>query len=105
VTLVWQTIEPPERDLTGFVQLLAADGRLVAQAPDRPPATRPTRAWLPGEVVSSIYTLTLPADLAPGTYQVIAGLYDAQTAGMPRLRLVPDGGDHAILGSIVIPPS
>jgi hypothetical protein len=105
VTLVWQTIEPPERDLTGFVQLLAADGRLVAQAPDRPPATRPTRAWLPGEVVSSTYTLTLPTDLAPGTYQVIAGLYDAQTAGMPRLRLVSDGGDHATLGSIVIPRS
>lgn len=105
VTLIWQTIDPPERDLTGFVQLLAADGRLVAQASDRPPATRPTSAWLPGEVVSSTYALTLPADLAPGTYRVIAGLYDAQAPGMPRLRLVPDGDDHALLGSIEIPPS
>ncbi len=103
VTLIWQTIDPPESDLTAFVQLLDASGRLVAQAPDMPPADRPTSAWLPGEVVSSTYTLTLPADLAPGTYQVIAGLYDAQAAGMPRLRLVPGGAGHAVVGELAIP--
>lgn len=104
VTVVWQTSATPAHDLTGFVQLLDANGRLVAQAADRPPAARPTSAWLPGEVVSSTYTLTLPSDLAPGAYRVIGGLYDAQAAGMPRVRLVPEGTDHAVLGEIDIPP-
>ncbi len=103
VTVVWQTLKPPARDLTGFVQLLDASGRLVAQAADRPPAARPTTGWLPGEVVSSTYTLALPGDLAPGRYQVIAGLYDPQAAGMPRLRVVPGGNDHVVLGELTIP--
>lgn len=102
VTLVWQTLATPARDLTGFVQLLDGEGRLVTQAPDRPPGERPTSAWLPGEVVSSTQSLSLPPDLTPGTYRLIAGVYDAQAIGSPRVRLVPDGTDHVALGEVVV---
>ena len=102
VTLVWQTLATPARDLTGFVQLLDGEGRLVTQAPDRPPGERPTSAWLPGEVVSSTQSLSLPPDLTPGTYRLIAGVYDARAAGLPRVRVVPDGTDHVALGEVVV---
>lgn len=90
VELVWQAIQQPEKDYTGFVQVLNAQGQLVAQQ-DHPltnnflPATR----WQPGLTVTDTYQIVLPADLAPGVYQVIVGLYDAATG--VRLPLLSDG--------------
>lgn len=92
VTLVWQAIQQPEKDYTGFVQLLNPQGRLVAQQ-DHPltnnflPATR----WQPGLTVADTYQLVLPVDLSPGSYSVIVGLYDAATG--IRLPLRSAGGD------------
>ena len=45
--------------------------------------------------------LQIPLDAAPGTYQLIAGLYNPQEEGGPRLRS-PDGSDFVELGKVMI---
>jgi uncharacterized membrane protein len=102
VTLAWQALASPAADVGSFVQLLGADGLLRAQA-NRPPGDRPTRAWMPGEVVVTAYSLDLPADLPSGEYRVIAGLYDPDRPGLPRLRVQPGGQDVVDLARISLP--
>jgi hypothetical protein len=77
VSVIWQAVGSlASWDLTGFVHLLAEDGRVVAQEDHIPQrGLRPTRGWLEGEVVSDRYDLQLPASLQPGVYQLEIGLY------------------------------
>lgn len=98
--LVWQAVQPVAGRYTAFVHLLDPAGQLVAQS-DRPPlgGFYPTDAWLAGFPVADSYALTLPADLAPGTYRAVAGLYDPTTG--QRLPLA-DGGDAVELGALEI---
>ncbi len=93
-TLYWQTDEPITRSLTVFLHFIAADGTIVAQR-DQIPAggARPTTGWATGEVVTDSYGLRLPDDLAPGSYRLRIGWYDARTG--ERVRLV-GGGDFWI---------
>ncbi len=99
VTVGWQVVVPMETSYTGFVHLLDQDGQIVAQDDHVPQqGRRPTNAWLSGEVVEDNYELRLPADLAPGRYRLVVGLYDANTAGLPRL-----GAAEA--GEITVQPS
>ncbi|GAP63615.1 hypothetical protein ARMA_2038 [Ardenticatena maritima] len=100
ITLAWRADAPLARDYTFFVQLLNADGVLVAQN-DRQPegGFYPTTAWDVGEVVQDTYRLTIPADAPPGTYRLIAGAYWWQTG--ERLRL-PDGSDAVLLGTVEV---
>lgn len=46
--------------------------------------TRPTGGWAVGEVITDRHVLKLPADIAPGTYLLIAALYNPAIAGQPR---------------------
>ena len=88
-----------------FVQLLDQDGRLRAQV-DRPPVAgfRPTSAWEPGELIRDNYGLALPADLPPGDYQLITGLYLPAT--MERLVVSTTAGaqldDYVLLDIITV---
>lgn len=93
VTLQWRATGPTEVPLTVFTQLLDRSGRLVAQH-DGPPAEglRPTHDWRPGEVITDQHVISLPADLPPGTYRLIVGLYDTQTGQ----RVPAPGPDNAI---------
>jgi len=102
VTLAWQALASPAADLGSFVQLLDANGRLRSQV-NQPPGDLPTRAWLPGEVVVTTYDLDLPTDLPSGEYRLIAGLYDPDRAGLPRLRVQPSGQDVVDLAHISLP--
>jgi hypothetical protein len=78
------------------VQLLNETGQVVAQVDAQPQAgTAPTLTWLPGEILSDPYTLTLPPTLPPGTYRLIAGLYDATTGA--RLPLAGQDTDFVSL--------
>lgn len=82
LTLYWQMTGPatPTTSFTVFVHLISPDGKMWAQV-DHPPVygSYPTTRWQPGEVITDPYTLMLPADLPPGTYQVRVGLYDPTT--------------------------
>lgn len=80
VSLWLRSAAPGGRDLTVFVHVLDASGRLVAQH-DAPPRAgmAPTSTWQPGEVVRDRHVVALPSSLAPGRYTLTAGLYDAET--------------------------
>ncbi|MDH7486123.1 MAG: glycosyltransferase family 39 protein [Anaerolineae bacterium] len=103
VTVTWQAVgDLASWDLTGFVHLLGSDGRVVAQEDHVPQrGQRPTRGWLPGEVVSDRYDLSLPAGLPPGLYGLEIGLYldDGR-----RLRVTApqawQGRDSVLVGEI-----
>ena len=104
VTVVWQASRQPEKDYTGFVQVLNAAGQLVAQQ-DHPLTNNflPATVWQPGLTVTDTYQIALPAALVPGTYRVIVGLYDAATG--VRLPLVVDGaaaGDAFTVSELTI---
>ena len=95
VNLAWQgeTIE-----LTGsekvFVQLLNSAGQLVAQ--DDRPFSYPNAT--PNATIEhqTTYGILLPTTLSPGTYRLIAGLYDPAVPGSPRL-LTNAGADFVDL--------
>jgi hypothetical protein len=93
VTLFWQAVAEMQTDYTVFVQLLNSSGQVAAQI-DAPPlaGAAPTTTWLPGEILTDAYSLTLPADLPPGNYHLITGLYNAVTAE----RLPITGGDNFV---------
>ena len=96
--LTWVTDAAPG-DLRGFMQLISSsDGGLVAQQDGIPGGGyAPSTGWTPGELVADRRGLTLPADLAPGDYTLIAGLYDAATGQ----RLPVTGPDDAAAGDFV----
>jgi hypothetical protein len=100
VTLYWQAEVEMDTDYTVFVQLLDSAGRVVAQV-DLPPlaGAAPTTTWLPGEILTDPYTLTLPAGLPPGDYRLITGLYHAATG--ERLPLA-SGGNFVELSAITV---
>lgn len=91
IRLGWRTNAAVPRDYTGFVQLLAPDGSLIAQS-DRPPENGfyPTSAWAIDDPVVETHTLTLPDTLPAGTYRLLIGWYHLESG--ERLRLT-DGSD------------
>lgn len=96
MTLFWQPDELIESSYKVFVQLLDDNGRIVTQQ-DQIPASgaRPTTGWVPGEFVQDDYALVLPPDVTPGQYQLITGLYNAETG--ERLPLTDGSGDAITL--------
>jgi len=76
LTLYWQAKEPIGDDLKVFVHLLDSDGALRVQEDVRPRYGRfPTYLWMPGLVIVDRHQVSLPSDLAPGTYSLGVGLY------------------------------
>ena len=77
VRLVWSASVQPQHDYTIFVHLVNESGVPLAQN-DRQPLDGfyPTSAWALGVQVAETYQLALPADLAPGRYRLVTGLYD-----------------------------
>jgi hypothetical protein len=91
--LRWEAQVPLDRDYMVFVHLVEAgrDGAPLSQGDGPPVGGRwPTYLWLPGVAVDDVHRLPLPADLGPGAYDLLAGLYDPATG--TRLPLA-SGGD------------
>jgi hypothetical protein len=85
-------------DLRWFVQLLSPEGPPLALLDTAPmDGYVPFSALPAGEELIERAALQIPADLAPGDYLLIAGLYNPASAGGERLR-APDGSDYVILG-------
>ncbi len=81
VTLIWQA-ESSEIgvDYVVFVQLLDADGQLIAQSDSMPAqGQRPTTGWREGEYILDTHQLTFNAQAASGKATLIIGLYDPLT--------------------------
>lgn len=84
LTLYWLAEDVPQENYLVFLHLVGEEGDIVAQA-DRIPVEwrRPTRGWRAGEVLTDPYTLQLPRDVSPGTYDVWAGLFDPDSGRRP----------------------
>ncbi len=80
-TLVWQpTATSTNEALTRSAQLLNAEGQLVAQEDTIPcGGSCPATSWLADEYLLDDTAVSLPGDLAPGTYTLIVGFYDPTT--------------------------
>ncbi|MFN2138795.1 MAG: hypothetical protein ACK2UK_22755 [Candidatus Promineifilaceae bacterium] len=95
VTLYWQALSQPTEDYTVFVHLLDEAGEIVAAHDGMPAGGQfPTSAWRPGIPVADSHSLSLPPDLAPGTYRLTAGLYLLETGERLPVRAA-DGTEPA----------
>jgi 4-amino-4-deoxy-L-arabinose transferase-like glycosyltransferase len=81
ITLYWQTAATPAQDYTIFMQLLDSNREWVAGA-DAPPVNNfyATTLWQPDEIIDDTHLLTIPADLPPGVYPLLVGLYEPQSS-------------------------
>jgi len=108
ITLDWRGIGAPAVDYTSFVHLLDSTGAKVAQldwTPHDAISKLPTSNWPPGWVGQDTQSLALPAELAPGEYTLIAGLYDWQTGSrLPVTGADAAPGDVAEIGTLRIEP-
>lgn len=77
LTLFWQALTAINTDYTVFLHLRNDANQTVAQI-DFAPA-RSTSSWWVGDAPVDSKELTLPADLPPGKYRLLAGLYNPQT--------------------------
>jgi hypothetical protein len=76
LTLFWETEETPEERLKVFVHLIDGAGTLIAQTDGEPGAGfAPTATWQPGDTIVDRYGVQLPAELAPGRYTLLTGMY------------------------------
>lgn len=109
VTLYWKALAAPDKPYTVFVHLLDKDSQVKAQKDAQPlNGGRPTQTWIAGEYLADAYALALPGDLAPGTYRVELGWYDAADPAFARLAVRDangqNAGDHILLEqSITVP--
>jgi 4-amino-4-deoxy-L-arabinose transferase-like glycosyltransferase len=94
LTLHWGARAAPSADYQVFVHLLGSEPVPVAQG-DGPPlmGDYPTSAWASGEVTVDPHAIVLPADIAPGQYRLLVGMYSLDTlVRLPRL----DGAGDSI---------
>jgi hypothetical protein len=97
VELTWQAAQPPGEPLVVVLQLLAAEGQVATGLEAQPLGGRyPTQTWQQGEVVRDRHVLSLPADMAPGSYRLIAGVYRPGDGQRLRTRSGPCGTSDAV---------
>jgi hypothetical protein len=106
VTLGWTVLRPLTCDCKLFVHLVRQPGdQPLAQVDEPVLAGRyPGRLWEPGEWLDDEHSLALPADLAPGRYQLLLGLYDAANGQRLPVRRPGDlqPSDTFVLGTLEI---
>jgi len=93
LTLYWRAVGDAGADYTAFVHLLDGAGQIVAQSDHQPIEGRyPTSQWRAGELIGDRHALALPANLAAGQYQFVAGYYSLETG--QRLPILTMTGVH-----------
>ncbi len=102
--LYWHMNQYTPVDYTVMLQLIDPDGEIAAQWDGQPVnGLLPTSLWRSDDVLRDEYVLSLPQDLAPGEYRLLAGLYDLES--LERLPVSWEGmqiGDTIPLATIVI---
>jgi hypothetical protein len=99
LSLQWRATATPPADYTVGIDVVGAGPTLIEQHDSGPVAGFwPTSAWEPGLPVRDNVAFVLPDDLAPGTYEVWALMYDSAVQRLPVTG--PGGealGDHVVL--------
>jgi len=90
LTLYWRPLGPVSHSYTVFNHIVGPDGSLVGQHDGIPMQGQvPTTCWVPGEVVTDVHHISLPAEVESGTYTLLTGLYRWETK--ERLDVRGDG--------------
>lgn len=103
LSLYWQALTEPGDYYRAFVHL--TDGQtLWGQQDDNPVCRLPTTIWRAGQRGRGQFRLTLPADMPPGRYPLIIGLYQAETLERLPITQGPGqiGDDFLWLGDIEV---
>ena len=102
--LYWNVRQTPLADLVTFVHLVDEEGQIVTQF-DGPPleGLLPTSQWPAGALLIDRRKISLPDDLASGSYRLLVGLYEPLSG--QRLPVQPEAGasDHFAADALVIP--
>jgi len=100
-TLYWRVLPGVTRDLSTFVHLTPPDGFVLAQKDNLHPANLPTTRWETDGYAADVHTFQIPAALAPGEYQLRAGVYDPATN--TRLQ-TSEGAYYVLIGTVRVEP-
>lgn len=95
--LYWRALPALKRNLSTFVHLATPDGTVVAQKDNLHPGDLPTTRWESDAYVADEHPFEIPATLAPGDYELRAGVYDPLT----NTRLQTSEGGDSILLSVI----
>jgi hypothetical protein len=98
ISLYWFPTAPLTPDQYVFLQLLDAQGQVAAGMEGPPISWLPTSLWPTNSPLRSQHSLRIPADLEPGAYALIAGLFNPAT----NVRQMWNGDDHLRLGEVEI---
>ena len=100
-TLYWQPEEKLRHSYATYLHLINAKGEQVASR-DNPAtgATGTTDTWNPGTVVTDTTALPIPANLQPGRYKMLIGMY--QQVQSEIVPLTPECKDGQPYGSAVL---
>lgn len=97
--LYWHADSLPPGDYSMFLHLVPLDSLTPFAQWDGPPAmqSRPTPSWNDSSetLVGDWITIEIPADIAPGEYRLLLGLYDYQTG--IRLAITGDEGAQGVV--------
>ncbi|MGH2537529.1 MAG: hypothetical protein ACRDHL_09065, partial [Candidatus Promineifilaceae bacterium] len=104
MTLVWQALRPPAGDYVHFVHLVDPDSDQVLAQHDGMPVwdTYPTSQWSAGQVVADPARLDV-AEVPPGEYHLVAGLYLREGAATKRLPALDGAGRPLPEGAFLLP--
>lgn len=104
VTLFWQGLREVGRPAVVFLQGLDAAGQVRFAEEVQPARGRyPTDRWEKGTLCLDPHRLTVPADLPPGTYRLIAGFLDPATRERWRVGAgAGRGRDFLDLGTVQV---
>ena len=107
--LWWRTPGGLGQRLKISARLVNAGGQTVAAVDAEPVAnTYPTTAWRPGEIITDVYEIPLPAGLPPGNYTPTIVVYDPAAGlelGRAQLAPVPLDGNLARPSRKALEPS
>lgn len=79
LTLYWQAGGPMVRPFKVFTHLLDGSGTIQAQHDAVPGGgCCPANTWVEGEAIVDEHQIALGADLSPGKYLLVAGMYDEE---------------------------
>ena len=103
--LEWEALRPLGHNYSAFLQLWTQEATAVA-GHERGiwRWLLPTSVWPVGMTVPDAHPLQIPADLAPGAYRLVTGVYVYPDSRLPVF--LPDGepaGDVATVGWVKVP--
>lgn len=98
-TLYWRALTSLKVNRSVFVHLTTPEGMVRAQKDNLHPANLPTTRWDVDGYVADVHAFTIPGELAPGEYELRAGVYDAETNRRVRTHT---GEDYVLLAKIIV---